>query len=100
MMRKIWLIFVTAALTGAAWALDPPRPAPVPTTAGASEQPAATPATPPPAAGEQAPPQPETATPEAAARAPDKRQTGPTPQRFEPTEEVRADFPVSFPSDI
>jgi len=26
--------------------------------------------------------------------------TGPTPQRFDPTEEVRADFPVSFPIDI
>jgi hypothetical protein len=31
---------------------------------------------------------------------PDARRTGPTPQRFDPTEEVRADFPVSFPSDI
>lgn len=26
--------------------------------------------------------------------------TGPTPQRFSPSEEVRADFSVSFPTDI
>lgn len=26
--------------------------------------------------------------------------TGPTPQRFAPSEEVRADFAVSFPIDI
>ena len=28
------------------------------------------------------------------------RPMGPTPQRFNPTEKVRADFPVSFPIDI
>jgi len=31
---------------------------------------------------------------------PERRSTGPTPQRFDPSEEVRADFPVSFPIDI
>jgi len=31
---------------------------------------------------------------------PPPRSTGPTPQRFDPSEEVRADFPVSFPIDI
>jgi len=31
---------------------------------------------------------------------PGQRSTGPTPQRFDPSEEVRADFPVSFPIDI
>jgi hypothetical protein len=34
--------------------------------------------------------------------APDERPrtVGPTPDRFEPTEKVRADFDVSFPVDI
>jgi len=31
---------------------------------------------------------------------PPVKSTGPTPQRFDPSEEVRADFPVSFPVDI
>ena len=31
---------------------------------------------------------------------PDVAPAGPSPQRFNPTEKVRADFPVSFPIDI
>jgi hypothetical protein len=31
---------------------------------------------------------------------PDTEPVGPSPQRFNPTEKVRADFPVSFPIDI
>ena len=31
---------------------------------------------------------------------PDAEPAGPSPQRFNPTEKVRADFPVSFPIDI
>ena len=31
---------------------------------------------------------------------PDTVPSGPPPQRFNPTEKVRADFPVSFPIDI
>jgi hypothetical protein len=31
---------------------------------------------------------------------PDVDPVGPSPQRFNPTEKVRADFPVSFPIDI
>lgn len=31
---------------------------------------------------------------------PDAASAGPSPQRFNPTEKVRADFPVSFPIDI
>jgi hypothetical protein len=101
MMRKAWWLIAAATVTGAAWALDPPRPAPSPPTSqpGTGEQPvpvtapAAVPATQeaaePPAEAEAAPPP-----------APETRRTGPTPQRFDPTEEVRADFPVSFPSDI
>lgn len=103
MMRKAWLLIAAATLAGAAWALDPPRPAPSPPAAEAatSEQPASVPApvpAPAPAAQEAAEPQ----TEEKAAPPPpaEARRTGPTPQRFDPTEEVRADFPVSFPSDI
>ena len=102
MMRKVGWLIAAATIAGGAWALDPPRPAPAqpataeqtapatspaaaPTTAPATEQPTEQPA----AEEETLPPLP-----------PDARRTGPTPQRFDPTEEVRADFPVSFPSDI
>jgi hypothetical protein len=93
-------------VVGAAWALDPPKPSPAPQAAG-------------PAAGQPARPEPAPATPAAkdteatAADAtakddeetlpplpPGSKATGPTPQRFDPSEEVRADFPVSFPVDI
>ena len=30
----------------------------------------------------------------------DAEPVGPSPERFNPTEKVRADFPVSFPIDI
>jgi hypothetical protein len=100
-MRRVGWLIAAAMIAGGAWALDPPRPAPAPpataeqpaptasaaaapTTAPAAEQP-----TEPAAEEETLPPLP-----------PDARRTGPTPQRFDPTEEVRADFPVSFPSDI
>jgi hypothetical protein len=98
MMRKGWWLIVAATAAGAAWALDPPRPAPTtqPAAATAGEQ-----STPPAEApAEQEPATPaveETSVPPPAPEAP---RTGPTPQRFDPTEEVRADFPVSFPSDI
>jgi hypothetical protein len=36
----------------------------------------------------------------AAEKGPATAKTGPTPQRFVPSEEVRADFDVSFPVDI
>ena len=77
MMRKAWWLLAAATIAGGAWALDPPRPAP-------AQEPAE-----PAAEDEILPPLP-----------PEARRTGPTPQRFDPTEEVRADFPVSFPSDI
>jgi hypothetical protein len=53
---------------------------------GEGEAPAATPA---PAEDEELPPLP-----------PGTEPAGPPPQRFDPTEKVRADFPVSFPIDI
>src|SRR5687768_8696980 len=103
-----------AAATLAAFAIEPPVPATAlpEDTEQAAEQPApdaappAQPAAVPPAAGEagqdtatapaaptdgeeQLPPLPDTTQP-----------SGPPPQRFNPTEKVRADFPVSFPIDI
>jgi hypothetical protein len=102
-IRKVWLLIAAAMVAGVAWALDPPRPAPSPPAAepATSEQPTSVPApvaAPAPAAREAAEPQAdEKAVPAPPAEA---RRTGPTPQRFDPTEEVRADFPVSFPSDI
>jgi hypothetical protein len=41
---------------------------------------------------------PPAAEPDAAEKAPPSK--GPSPNRFEPTEKVRADFDVSFPIDI
>jgi len=98
MKRPAWWL-LAALLAGAAWALDPPRPAPAPES--------------PPTAAEQASPEVQAEAdeppPDAAEEpadedvpppAPETRSTGPTPQRFDPSEEVRADFPVSFPIDI
>jgi hypothetical protein len=95
-----WLL--AALLAGAAWALDPPRPAPgapsPPESSPAAEQPVdagqaggadETKEQPEEPADEEVPPPP-----------PVSPSTGPTPQRFDPSEEVRADFPVSFPIDI
>ena len=104
---------IAALLVAVAWAIDPPRPQ--------------APATPTPPAGEQkgSQPVPVSKRPdiaesqaEAAARAKaeaeaaadaedvlpplpaDQVPAGPPPARFNPTEKVRADFPVSFPIDI
>lgn len=74
-----------------------PRPTPAPAATGGPSQPASTgtaPAEGPAAAAgepddEVLPPLP-----------PGSRNVGPTQQRFDPTEKVRADFPVSFPVDI
>jgi len=109
-----YLVAVIAALlVTVAWAIDPPKPQ--------------APATPPPPAREQTEPQPVPASKrpdiaeseaEAEARAKaeaeaaadaadvlpplpaDQVPAGPPPARFNPTEKVRADFPVSFPIDI
>ncbi len=101
MMRHPAWWLVAALLAGAAWALDPPRPAPAPTpdpeSPAAAEQ---SPATGQPVADEAEAPQDEPAEEEVPPPAAESRSTGPTPQRFDPSEKVRADFPVSFPIDI
>lgn len=106
MKRNLWLmpmlLLVRAAAAQEAPAAEPPG------SASASED------VPfldelPPAAGDEQPAGPaldeepageEGQAQEDAPTAPAPRRTGPTPQRFEPSEEVRADFPVSFPIDI
>lgn len=104
------LIAVLAVfLIRAAWAIDPPRPqappAPAPSAQGQAE-PSPAPVT----------ERPDISEDEAAAKAEaeakaeveeelpplpaDLVPAGPPPARFNPTEKVRADFPVSFPIDI
>jgi len=99
MKHPAWWL-VAALLAASAWALDPPRPVPAPATseeAPVEASPETVPAAPdseePDAAGPQA-------AEDAPPPAPEARSTGPTPQRFDPSEKVRADFPVSFPIDI
>ena len=98
--KTAWLVIAGLLAVGAAWALDPPRPTPPAATEeqAQEESPTAATAEPPPADGSKAaaPEDDETLPP----LPPDARSTGPTPQRFDPSEEVRADFPVSFPIDI
>jgi hypothetical protein len=98
------LALAACALVFAAAAIEPPQP---PAGAPAPAKPESPAAEAPPPAGqddekedekedakedeeeEELPPLP-----------PDTVPTGPPPQRFDPSEKVRADFPVSFPIDI
>ena len=102
-----WFIAAFASMTVlVASAIEAPKPAaPAKTPAKAApapQEPAKDePAT---AAGDEAKPA-ETPAPEPEEEAlpplpPDTVPSGPPPQRFNPTEKVRADFPVSFPIDI
>jgi hypothetical protein len=106
-MRSIFLL-VAALLATAALAIDPPKPQAAPPAATAAS----------PVAGrpdiaddaKQAAAKEAAAKAEAEARAVDDEvlpplpadmvPAGPPPARFNPTEKVRADFPVSFPIDI
>lgn len=100
MKKTAWLVITGLVTVGAAWALDPPRSAQAPPAAPAQEAPQAEASEaeePKPAAEPQDPADEEETLPPPP---PDARPTGPTPQRFDPSEEVRADFPVSFPIDI
>jgi hypothetical protein len=110
---RYFIMLLAAMLTTVALAIDPPKP---------QAPPAATPAPAttarPPAAGRPdiADDPKDAAAKEAAAKAEaearaveeevlpplpaDMVPAGPPPARFNPTEKVRADFPVSFPIDI
>jgi len=107
MNRLAWLAAVaTAAVAVAVAAQEPPGGEPPPPAEG---QPAGDDVPfldelPEDAGRQEAEPavQPEPAPPagEQETLPPPPPSTGPTPQRFDPSEEVRADFPVSFPIDI
>ena len=102
--KRPWRVAVLASLVAlAAAAIEPPQPASAPPAQEAPAKPG--PAQSPPdasadgaAKGETAPEagDEETLPPLPASTEP----SGPPPQRFNPTEKVRADFPVSFPIDI
>jgi hypothetical protein len=108
-----WLIALAAmSIILVASAIEPPQPAPAPQggTKPAAEQPADP--KPPAAEGASAAETKGDAKKPADAAAPEEEEeelpplppdtvpAGPPPQRFNPTEKVRADFPVSFPIDI
>jgi hypothetical protein len=106
-----WLIAIAASLLVlVASAIEAPKPAPgtpPPKEEAAKDEPAEkTPAAP---AEEETPGDaakaPDADAPEEAEEQlpplpPDAVPAGPPPGRFNPTEKVRADFPVSFPIDI
>jgi hypothetical protein len=103
-----WLIAVLASMTVlVASAIEVPKTAPPKTPAKEAPAPQAPakdePATAAPAGDAAKPAEAPAPEPEEEALPPlppDTVPSGPPPQRFNPTEKVRADFPVSFPIDI
>ena len=106
-----WLIAIAASLLVLiASAIEPPKPAagtPPAKQEPAKEEPAKSPSAAPaeerPAGDAAKPadvPAPEEDEEELPPLPPDAAPSGPPPARFNPTEKVRADFPVSFPIDI
>jgi len=104
---RSFILLIAALLATVAFAIDPPKPTnPPPAAPPAKEQTAEVPVP----ASER--PDISDADKEAAAKAEaeedevlpplpaDVTPAGPPPARFNPTEKVRADFPVSFPIDI
>ena len=94
-MRSLVLLFAIL-LTSTAFAIDPPKPATPPPAAerpdisdADKEAAAKADAAAQPEEDEKLPPLPVDVVP-----------AGPPAARFNPTEKVRADFPVSFPVDI
>jgi hypothetical protein len=94
---RAWLAMAAAVIGFAALAIEPPQDPPVTPAKPEPEQPQ-----PAPGAGDETPPAQEPAAEgdELPPLPPDVAPAGPSPQRFNPTEKVRADFPVSFPIDI
>jgi len=101
---RYFIAVMAALLISAAWAIDPPKPQTPPTPAPPAPEQADSPV---PAAERPditeaegqtaAEPEDEEVLPPLPA---DSVPAGPPPARFNPTEKVRADFPVSFPIDI
>ncbi len=88
---RIPILIAAALVVTAALAIEPPKekPATPAAAAPAPSAPAEKPAAEPEEELEELPPLP-----------PEAVDAGPPPQRFTPTEKVRADFPVSYPIDI
>jgi len=84
------------AVAGVLRAQETPRPAPAPEAEATTEGTEGTEVLE--AAKDAAVKRPPAAEADAAEKAPPPK--GPSPNRFEPTEKVRADFDVSFPIDI
>lgn len=88
---RSFILLLAAMLTTAAFAIDPPKPAAErPDIADDAKEAAAK------AEAEARAEEDEVLPPLPADMVP----AGPPPARFNPTEKVRADFPVSFPIDI
>ena len=98
---RLLLVIAASSIVLVASAIEVPRPAAPPATAPANEEPAKStePATVEPAETPAPAPVPEEEE-ELPPLPPDTVPAGPPPARFNPTEKVRADFPVSFPIDI
>lgn len=101
---RAWFVTATTALAFAALAIEPPQAPPggPAKPEAAKQEPAQQEPAPEAEAGdESAPPEePAAEDDELPPLPPDAAPAGPSPQRFNPTEKVRADFPVSFPIDI
>ena len=106
---KVLIGISASLLVIAAMAIEAPKPAPPSTTAPQKEVPSETPPSAPateapPATGTDAAATPSVEEEEEEETLPplpaDAIPAGPPPARFNPTEKVRADFPVSFPIDI
>jgi len=115
---RYFILMLAGLLTTVALAIDPPKPPTAPATPATKDQPVEQTSTPPPASArpdiaddERAAAAKEAAAKQAAEDAAvdaeqlpplpaDAASAGPPAARFNPTEKVRADFPVSFPIDI
>lgn len=94
---RSFILFLAAMLTTAAFAIDPPKPAAErPDIADDAKEAAAKAEAAARAEAEARAEEDEVLPPLPADMVP----AGPPPARFNPTEKVRADFPVSFPIDI
>ena len=100
MRYLITLLF--ALFVSASGAIEPPKEDKPPATTAPPTAPAPEPSTEttPPAGTEPADAAAEDAEEEKLPPLPEGTPTGPSPTRFNPSEKVRADFPVSFPIDI
>lgn len=101
MKRLVAFASLLAVFT--ALAIEPPKSTAPPTSPPAKDAPAGDAAAPEKPAADAAKPADAKPDPDEEELPPlpaDAAPAGPPPQRFNPTEKVRADFPVSFPIDI